>query len=123
MEISLYDIVESVIDDAFFHQTFTFSMYDYLKSNKVTKPVVVSFIESSTATNLSSMIEDLDLYLEGGSDDLHKQLREAYGNIGKPTARKIRDYLYSILEDAWKYEKDKKSGRKLGSKNRKRVTK
>jgi hypothetical protein len=91
MEISLYDIVESVIDDAFFHQTFTFSMYDYLKSNKVTKPVVISFIESSTATNLSSMIEDLDLYLEGGSDDLHKQLREAYGNIGKPTARKIRD--------------------------------
>lgn len=123
MEISLYDIVERVIDDAFFHQTYTFSMYDYLKSNKVTKPIVSEFINSATASSLSTTVEDLDLYLEGGNDDLHKQIREAYGNLGKPTARKIRDYLYCILEDAWRYEKDKRPGRKLGSKNRKRVTK
>ena len=123
MEISLYDIVEGVIDNAFFHQTFTFSMYDYLKSNKVTKPVVSEFIESPTASTLTNTIEDLDLYLEGGNDELHKQLREGYGHLGKPTARKIRNYLYEILNDAWVYEKEKRGGRKKGSKNKKRVTK
>lgn len=123
MEISLYEIVEGVIDNAFFHQTYTFSMYDYLKSNNATKSDVAQFIESSTAHTLSTTVEDLNLYLEGGSDDLHKQIREAYGNLGKPTARKIKDYLYGILEDAWKYEKEKKTRKKRASKNRKTVTK
>jgi hypothetical protein len=36
---------------------------------------------------------DLDDYLEGGSDEIHKQLREGYGHIPKPQARKIRNYL------------------------------
>ena len=37
------------------------------------------------------------------NDNDHKQLREGYGHIPKPQARKIKDYLYAILEDAWKY--------------------
>ena len=45
------------------------------------------------------IIYDLEDYLEGGSDDLHKQLREGYGHLGKPEARKIKDYLNKILED------------------------
>ena len=32
--------------------------------------------------------------------------------LGKPEARKIKDYLYSILEDAWKYEQEKRPGRR-----------
>jgi hypothetical protein len=47
--------------------------------------------------------------LKGGNDNEHKQLREGYGHIPKPNARKIRNYLYSILEDAWKYSHDKRS--------------
>ena len=45
-------------------------------------------------------------------------MREAYGHIPKPEARKIRKYLYGILEDAWKYERDRRPGRKT-----KKVTK
>jgi hypothetical protein len=55
---------------------------------------------------------DLEDYLEGGNDEQHKQLREGYGYLGKPEARKIKDYLYSILEDAWKYEQEKRPGRR-----------
>ena len=42
---------------------------------------------------------DLDDYIEGGSDEIHKQLREGYGHIPKPQARKIRNYLHGII--AW----------------------
>ena len=57
--------------------------------------------------SMQIIIYDLEDYLEGGSDDVHKQLREAYGHLGKPEARKIKDYLNKILEDAWKYEQEK----------------
>ena len=55
---------------------------------------------------------DLEDYLEGGNDSMHKQLREGYGHIPKPQARKIKTYLYSILEDAWRYSRDRKPGRR-----------
>jgi hypothetical protein len=58
----------------------------------------------------------LDDYLEGGSDEMHKQLREAYGYVSKPNARKIKDYLYNILNDAQKYSYDKRPGRKKKTK-------
>ena len=47
-----------------------------------------------------------------GTKRIHKQLREGYGHIPKPQARKIRNYLYGILEDAWKYSHDKRPGRR-----------
>jgi hypothetical protein len=57
-------------------------------------------------------VEDLDTYLEGGQDEIHKQLREAYGYLSKPFARKIRNYLDSILTDTEKYLYDKRPGRR-----------
>jgi len=36
------------------------------------------------------LILDLDEYLAGGADNEHKQLREGYGHIPKPQARKIK---------------------------------
>jgi hypothetical protein len=107
----VYNDVEKAIDYAF-HGKFVLKFYDYLKVKTVTKKQVEEFIESSTANELSSLVMDLDDYLEGGSDEIHKQLREGYGHIPKPEARKIRNYLYGILEDAWKYNNDKKPGRK-----------
>jgi hypothetical protein len=55
---------------------------------------------------------DLDEYLKGGADDEHKQLREGYGHIPKPQARKIRNYLEGFLEDAKRYSNDKRPGRR-----------
>ena len=107
----VYGDVEKAIDLAFNGQ-FVLKFYDYLKIRGTKKVEVEEFIQSSTANEISNLVMDLDDYLEGGSDEIHKQLREGYGHISKPDARKIRNYLYGILEDAWKYSHDKRPGRR-----------
>jgi hypothetical protein len=107
----VYNDVEKAIDYAFNGQ-FVLKFYDYLKVRGTKKVDVDEFIESSTANEINSLVTDLDEYLEGGSDEVHKQLREGYGHIPKPQARKIRNYLNEILEDAQKYSYDKRPGRR-----------
>lgn len=107
----VYGDVEKAIDYAFKGQ-FVLNFYDYLKIRETKRVEVEEFIQSSTANEINNLIMDLDDYLEGGSDEMHKQLREAYGHIPKPQARKIRNYLYKILEDAWKYSHDRRPGRR-----------
>ena len=107
----VYGDVEKAIDYAFKGQ-FVLKFYDYLKVRGTRRHEVEEFIESATANEISSLVMDLDDYLEGGADEIHKQLREGYGYLPKPEARKIRNYLYSILEDAWKYSHDKRPGRR-----------
>ena len=107
----VYSDVEKAIDYAFNGQ-FVMKFYDYLKIRGTKKVEVDEFIESPTANEISSLVTDLDEYLEGGSDEMHKQLREGYGHIPKPQARKIRNYLHNILEDAVKYSHDRKPGRR-----------
>jgi hypothetical protein len=114
MENTLHEVyfdVEKAIDYAFNGQ-FVLKFYDYLKVRGTNNVHVEKFIESSTANELNNLVMDLDDYLEGGSDEIHKQLREGYGHIPKPQARKIRNYLYGILEDAWRYNHDKRPGRR-----------
>ena len=107
----VYSDVEKAIDYAF-NGKFVLKFYDYLKVRGTKRVEVEEFIESATASELNNLVMDLDDYLEGGSDEIHKQLREGYGHIPKPQARKIRNYLYGILEDAWKYSHDKRPGRR-----------
>jgi hypothetical protein len=107
----VYNDVEKAIDYAFNGQ-FVLKFYDYLKVRGTKKIEVDEFIESTTASEINSLVTDLDDYLEGGSDEVHKQLREGYGHIPKPQARKIRNYLHGILEDAQKYSYDKRPGRR-----------
>jgi hypothetical protein len=107
----VYNDVEKAIDYAFNGQ-FVLKFYDYLKIRGTKKVEVDEFIKSLTAKELDSLILDLDEYLEGGSDEVHKQLREGYGHIPKPQARRIRNYLHAILEDAQKYSYDKRPGRR-----------
>ena len=114
MENNLQEVcndVEKAIDYAFNGQ-FVMKFYDYLKVRKAKRTEVEEFIVSNTAHELSDIVIELEEYLEGGSDEMHKQLREGYGHIPKPQARKIRNYLYGILEDAWKYSHDKRPGRR-----------
>lgn len=109
----LYSDVERAIDYAF-NGKFILKFYDYLKIRNTDKLEVEKFTKSSTADNIRTIVFDIENYLEGGNDNAHKQLREAYGHISKPEARKIRNYLYEILEDAVKYvnEKNTKKSRK-----------
>jgi len=105
-------IIESCVDRAFAHGKFDVDMYDLLKSSKATKRDVEVFLESQTAKNITIIIYDLEDYLEGGSDEVHKQLREGYGYLGKPDARKIKNFLEGILQGAWKYGQEKRPGRR-----------
>ena len=83
-----------------------------MKSCKTTGVGAKEFNESSTAKELTDIIYDLSEYIKGGKDGEHQILREAYGHLGKPNARKIRDYFNEILDDAKKYEKERRRGRR-----------
>ena len=107
----IYYDVEKAIDMAFNGQ-FVLKFYDYLRVKEIKRKEVDFFIESQTADNIKSIVADLEKYLEGGMDNEHKQLREAYGFISKPEARKIKNYLYNILQDALEYSRDKRPGRR-----------
>jgi len=109
--IDIYDLIEHAIDNAF-EGRMNLKFYEYLRDNKTKKHEIDHFIESSTAAELSEITMDLDEYLVGGSDNVHKQIREGYGHIAKPQERKIKTYLYSILEDAWRYSRDRRPGRR-----------
>ena len=109
--IDIYDLIEHAIDNAFGGQM-NLKFYNYLKDNKIKKHEIDAFIESTTAWEISEITMDLDEYLKGGQDSEHKQSREGYGHIPKPQARKIKEYLYGILEDAWRYSHDRRPGRR-----------
>jgi hypothetical protein len=114
MENNLHEIcndVEKAIDYAFNGQ-FVMKLYDYLKVRKAKRQEVESFIESSTFSEIQGIVQELNEYLEGGQDSNHKQLREAYGHIPKPQARKIKNYLDCILTDARRYSDDRRPGRR-----------
>jgi hypothetical protein len=111
------DIVNKAIDHAFIDEKYQLNFYNYLQGEQCKRSVVLQFINSSLGLALVNQIEEIDLYLEGG--DKAAFFRESYGWMGKPRARKVRDYLNKILEDADKYERSKRPGRKPGSKNKK----
>tara|TARA_Y100001972_G_scaffold80727_1_gene98018 strand:- start:199 stop:558 length:360 start_codon:yes stop_codon:yes gene_type:complete len=108
---NVYDMIEHAIDLAF-EGKMTLKFYEYLKYRKTKKYEIDAFIESTTAAELSDVVLQLEEYIKGGQDSDHKQLREAYHHIPKPQARKIKTYLYGLLEDAWRYSSDRKPGRR-----------
>tara|TARA_R100000005_G_C4993557_1_gene200574 strand:- start:417 stop:767 length:351 start_codon:yes stop_codon:yes gene_type:complete len=110
----LYTDVEKAIDYAFQGQ-FVLKFYDYLRVTKAKRIDAEEFNESSTAKEIKDLVNDLNAYLEGGQDNEHKQIREGYGYLPKPQARKIKLYLEDILNDGIRYAEDKKPGRKKKS--------
>ena len=101
----VYYVLEESLELAFKGQ-FVIKLYEYFQSRGVTKVEADQFLNSSTANEIASLVVELDEYIKGGNDSDHKQLREAYHHIPKPQARKIRNYLACILEDAVQYSND-----------------
>ena len=112
MDDEVYDMIEHAIDLAFFKGNLQLKFYDYLQYRKTKKSEIDEFLNSSTAAELESIIVDLEEYIKGGPDGEHKQLREGYGHIPKPEARKIKNYLSKILDDAKRYSYDRRPGRR-----------
>ena len=108
---TVYDMIEHAIELAF-DGKMQLKFYEFLKYRKTKKIEIDSFLQSSTAKEISDQLIELQEYIKGGADNNHKQLREAYGHISKPQARKIQAYLGGILEDAVRYRHDKRPGRR-----------
>ena len=106
----IYDLVERAMEYAF-EGKYLLNFYALLQGKKALKREADEFLNSSTADELHQLIEELSGYIRGG--DL--TLKEAYGHIPKPQARKIRTYLTKILDDALRYIYDKRPGRKRKS--------
>ena len=113
---NVYHMIEQALELAF-EGKMQLKFYEFLKWRKTTKAEVDAFLLSSTAKELADEVVELREYIRGGKDSEHKQLREAYHHIPKPQARKIKNYLASILEDAVRYSYERRPGRrKKGSK-------
>ena len=113
---NVYDMLEHAIEYAF-EGKMQLKFYDFLKYRKTKKVEIDSFLQSSTVKEIADQVIELEEYIKGGADNDHKQLREAYGHIPKPQARKIKAYLNKIVEDAVRYQHDRRPGRrKKGSK-------
>jgi hypothetical protein len=111
---SIVGIVNQAIDMVVASEKYVLDMYSFLVSGKYKRNEVKEFLDSATAGCISDEVKQLETYLNGGPEAA--DLREVYGWMGKPRARKFKDYLSKILEDANRYEQEKKPGRKRGSK-------
>ena len=108
---TVYDMIEHALELAY-QGKMQLKFYEFLKYRKTTKAEIDAFLQSSTSKELANEVLDLEEYIKGGADNDHKQLREAYHHIPKPQARKIKNYLSKILEDAVRYRHDKRPGRR-----------
>ena len=111
---TVYDMIEHALELAY-QGKMQLKFYEFLKYRKTTKAEVDSFLHSSTVKELANEVRDLQEYIKGGKDNQHQQLREAYGHIPKPQARKIMAYLGRIIEDAVRYSDDRRQGRRKKS--------
>lgn len=112
----IYNDLERAVDYAFTESKFILNLYTYLQQKEYRRVDVQTFLESTAISNLKSTIKDLSQYLEGGQDPLHTYLREAYGHLSKPSARRIKTYLESFIADAEQYVYDKRPGRRAKAK-------
>jgi hypothetical protein len=110
MEEVSYD-VERAIDFAFKEKKFIMDFYSYLKINNARKVDAQNFKNSVAANNIKVLASELDLYLQGGQTETAKQIREAYGHLSKPEARKIMNYILGFILDCDRYIKDKNAKR------------
>jgi hypothetical protein len=110
--------VERAVDFAFVESKFILNLYTYLQQKEFKRVEAQDFLNSPTVLNLRYTIQDLSEYLEGGQDERHVYLREAYGHLSKPFARKIKLYLESFITDAQRYIYDKRPGRRAKPKDK-----
>ena len=110
--MDIYAAVDKAIDEVFKNDRYVLNLYQLATTLRLKRDDMSEFLHSSVAGELKNLVLELDEYLKGGRDSHHQQLREAYGHIPKPKARKIRNYLYGMIQDAYRYERERIPGRK-----------
>ena len=102
----LYTIIDRAIDEAMLNGRFLFNMKTYLTAGKWTRKQVGELIDSSSMDELTQVVDELSQYIARD-----KYMSEAYDNVPKPQARKIRKYFQSLIDDAKDYYDNRKPGR------------
>ena len=97
--MDIYVAVDKAIDEVFKNDRYVLNLYKLATTLRLKRDDMSEFLHSSVAGELKNLVLELDEYLKGGRDSHHQQLREAYGHISKPKARKIRNYLYGMIQD------------------------
>ncbi len=110
----LYDL-QKAIDFAFSEKKYVMNSYTYLKVKNMKRVDAQQILRSPLIREIQSIISDLEIYLLGGQTSEAVYLREAYGYLPKPEARKISGYLDNIIEGIKKYISERKGGRKKGN--------
>lgn len=107
-------IVNQAIDLAVRRERYVLNLYTFLKSESAKRKEVLAFLDSPVVSCMKDEIYQLETYLNGGPDAI--DLKEVYGWMTDQRVQKFKDYLSKILEDANRYEQEKRPGRKRGSK-------
>ena len=102
----LYTIIDRAIDEAMLNGRFLFNMKTYLTSAKWTRKQTGELINSSSMGELNQVVSELSQYIARD-----KYMSEAYHNVPKPQARKIRKYFQSLIDDAREYYETRRPGR------------
>ena len=102
----LYTIIDRAIDEAMLNGRFLFNMKSYLTGNKWTRKQTKELIDSSSMVELTQVVDELSQYIARD-----KYMSEAYGNVPKPQARKIRKYFETVINDAKDYYETRRPGR------------
>jgi hypothetical protein len=118
--IEIYEIVNNAIDDAVINGKYQLNFYNFIKASEIKRTEILSFLKSSLVSQIKDEISHLNLYLIDSPDAA--DLKEVYGWMGKPRAKKYKEYLLKIIEDAERYSNERKPGRKPGSKNKNKST-
>jgi hypothetical protein len=110
--------VQQAIDFAFRDKKYVLNSYSYLKVKDLKRADAQLVLRSSLINEIYSMINDLNLYIKGGQTSDVVYVRDAYGYLSKPEARKIAVYLDNIIEGIKKYIIERKGvrGKKIKSK-------
>ena len=116
MSDEIYALVNGAIDLAVTDQKYKLNVYEFAKIENMKRRDMVSFLNSKLVSQIRDEIKHLDMYLNDGPADL----TEVYDWMGKTRATKYRDYLSKMIEDAERYEQERRPGRKPGSRNKKK---
>lgn len=108
----VYFDIQQAIDFAFFEQKYVMNTYSYLKVKDLKRADAQTLLRSSLIKELQSYVSDLDTYLKGGQTPEVVYVREAYGYLSKPDARKISTYLDNMIEGIKKYIQERKGGKR-----------
>jgi len=106
----LYDLINEAIDNAFRDEKYDLDFYTCLQATNCKRNIIKEFIDSNLGVAIKHQIEELHLYIVGGEQYVF--IQESYDWMGKHRAQKTKNYLNQIIEDAKRYEKSKRPGRK-----------